>query len=304
MDISELREEFYKLISDEMEDCSRITPTPTSTPIPPRPTSTPIPPRPTSTPTSTPTPRPTQTALPILPIIPPLTPTPTPTLTPPPMLLTPTPTPTSTPTPVPTPTLSQVEQLLKQAESYFERRQYTTPKERNAFDFYKQVLQLEPSNRHARKKIGEMVALYKSLGDKAYDQENFPRAKKFYQRYLLVAEYILITLNDQSIQQQEQEVQNTLEVLLLKEKSQQLRSIVDQNIEKFEQLEQEGSRVVNVPKRIILVLEEIIENFEELEAIYMQFPQDADRVEIINRLKINREEYERKIEEWRAKLEE
>jgi len=138
-------------------------------------------------------------------------PTPTPTPLPPtPTALPPTPTPRP-PTPPPTP--SEIEQLLKQADTYFDKRWFLTPEETNAFDVYQEVLEIDPTNRHAREKLRDMMRTYKAWGDSNYNKTNYSKAQTFYQRSLKIAQYLVEDLGDQSIIQEFQEVQKQLQAL-------------------------------------------------------------------------------------------
>ncbi|MDM8550596.1 hypothetical protein QUF72_10975 [Desulfobacterales bacterium HSG2] len=87
--------------------------------------------------------------------------------------------------------------LLKKADVYFDQQQFTTPKGKNAFDAYKQILQTEPENAHARERIYEMMKIYQAWGNYADRQKDYGRAKRFYRRYLSIANYVLNTLGDQ-----------------------------------------------------------------------------------------------------------
>jgi hypothetical protein len=77
-------------------------------------------------------------------------------------------------------------ELLAQADRYFARQQFTTPPEANAFDLYQQVLQSEPDNAHARKKIAQMAAYYKLWAERTEQQGDTAKAQIFYQRYLFL----------------------------------------------------------------------------------------------------------------------
>lgn len=110
----------------------------------------------------------------------------------------------------PPPIPPDIIQLLKKADDYFERRWYTTPKDKNAFDMYKTVLSLDPDNRHAQQKIYEMTRIYKTWGDNAYNRTDYKKAKANYQKYLTVAQYITNTLGDRDIEPEIQEVRKRL----------------------------------------------------------------------------------------------
>ncbi len=151
----------------------------------------------TPTPTLVPTPTSIPTPIPLSPTPTPLPPTPTPQL----------------PTPTPTPTPSKIEQLLKQADTYFDERWFLTPEETNAFDVYQEVLEIDPTNRHARERLREMMRMYKAWGDANDQQAKYTKAKTFYQRYLNIAQYLVEDLGDQSITLEFQEVQKQLQAL-------------------------------------------------------------------------------------------
>lgn len=79
-----------------------------------------------------------------------------------------------------------IQRLLEQADDYFYRQQFTTPPEANAHDIYRQVLQQEPENPHALKKIQQMAKTYKTWADAAYEKDEEQKARVFYQRYLFL----------------------------------------------------------------------------------------------------------------------
>lgn len=145
------------------------------------------------------------TSLPSPPILPTATPTPTPSPLPP------TPTPTPTVKPTPTPTVSLVDQLLERAEACFERKQYTTPDKNNAFDQYKAVLQIDPSNQHARSRLYDIANIYKDWGDSAYAQQNCPKAQTYYARYLSVTQYMQDRFIDRALNNEIQRIQERIQ---------------------------------------------------------------------------------------------
>ncbi len=139
---------------------------------------------------------------PIVPLSP--TPEPRPTSTHAPSL---TPTPTAMPTFTPTvatvvpstPTPNEVERLLAKAENCFQQRKYTTPKNNNAFGYYKEALEKEPGNFEARQRLHDIIQIYKTWGGTADSRQKPAKAIKHYQCYLDVARYLL-QIGDSSIQ--------------------------------------------------------------------------------------------------------
>lgn len=103
--------------------------------------------------------------------------------------------------------------LLKEADAYFDQQQFTTPRGKNAFDAYKQVLQSDPGNAHAREKIYEMMKIYQAWGKYADRQKDHDRAKRFYRRYLSIANYARDTLEDPGTTADIQKVQRRLKSL-------------------------------------------------------------------------------------------
>ncbi|GAK53943.1 hypothetical protein U14_05220 [Candidatus Moduliflexus flocculans] len=162
----------------------------------------PTPAEPTPTPAATYTPPPTPTAT----MTPLATPTPEPTATPSPTPLPLTPAPTPTLAPVPQDALS-AESHVKKAAEYLEKRQYTTPQGQNAFEEYQAALSIEPDNNAARKGVYDLARKYKYWGDDEYQKQNFQNAKNIYQRYIVVAEYLVSAFDDDAMRKNLEEVQ-------------------------------------------------------------------------------------------------
>lgn len=103
--------------------------------------------------------------------------------------------------------------LLKEADAYFDQQQFTTPKGKNAFDAYKQILRTEPGNAHARERICEMMKIYHAWGNYADRQKDYDRAKRFYRRYLSIANYVLNTLGDRGTDRDIRKIRRRLKAL-------------------------------------------------------------------------------------------
>ncbi|MCP4402083.1 MAG: hypothetical protein GY801_32875 [bacterium] len=171
-------------------------------------------PRPDPTPTVTPRPKPDP--------IPTVTPSPSPDPT-----ATPTVTPSSIPdltaTPIVTPkvdtdteatsvpALSKPEEHLRAAKIYFNKKWYTTPKGENAFDEYKMVLKLDPTNHEAERGIYNILQKYKFWADDEDKKGRLVKARKAYGRYLMVADYLLETFDDPKLEQDVQEIKKRLQ---------------------------------------------------------------------------------------------
>ncbi|QTA78222.1 tetratricopeptide domain-containing protein [Desulfonema limicola] len=96
--------------------------------------------------------------------------------------------------PDPEPALS-LEQLITQGDKYFQNQRYMMPEHENAFKMYESALKLAPDNSHARKKIYEMLEIYKNLGS-SNENQNYEKALIYYKNYMYILEYCLDTFQD------------------------------------------------------------------------------------------------------------
>jgi tetratricopeptide (TPR) repeat protein len=80
----------------------------------------------------------------------------------------------------------KIELLLKQADAYFARQWYTTPEETNAFDVYREVLKLDPTNERAHQQIDEIAEFYKSRAEREGKRGRTEQAIQYYRKYLKI----------------------------------------------------------------------------------------------------------------------
>jgi formylglycine-generating enzyme required for sulfatase activity len=102
---------------------------------------------------------------------------------------------------------------LKQADTYFEKRRFLTPEDQNAYTLYQKVLERDPANRHALEKLRMMITLYKEWGEASYQVENYSKAQMYYQRYSMIAQYMLNDLGIQSLDRELREIETQLRFL-------------------------------------------------------------------------------------------
>lgn len=58
----------------------------------------------------------------------------------------------------------RIEQLLKEADAFFQQQQYTSPEGKNAYELYRKVLELEPANKYSQKRIADIFEiLFKTI---------------------------------------------------------------------------------------------------------------------------------------------
>jgi len=65
---------------------------------------------------------------------------------------------------------TSLQEALAQADHYFQINQFTTPPEANAYDLYRKVLEIDPENAHAQKRIKQMAHAYRLWAEQASQQ--------------------------------------------------------------------------------------------------------------------------------------
>ncbi len=86
---------------------------------------------------------------------------------------------------------SQVENLLKRADFYFEYGWLTSPRHKNAYTLYQRVLKLEPTNQHAAQKVYEISEYYRQRAEALKQEGNDDLAGMYNYRYRKIVEYLL-----------------------------------------------------------------------------------------------------------------
>lgn len=143
---------------------------------------------------------------------------------------------------------SQTQEMLEKADAYFQKQQFITPKNENAFDIYHDILWTEPGNLRARGKILEMMGIFKTRGDHAYNNRKYKDVKKHYKQYLVVAEYVAEKFHYQHTQLEIQKVKNRLNKLRQKPSSGYLRVSVNvPGVEVYINEEYKGTAHLNRP---------------------------------------------------------
>jgi tetratricopeptide (TPR) repeat protein len=74
-----------------------------------------------------------------------------------------------------------------------------TPERGNAFQKYRDALAEDPTNRRARQRLGEMVAMYRERAETAFEAGRLDPARGAYQRLSLVAEFAGSVFSDGEI---------------------------------------------------------------------------------------------------------
>lgn len=82
---------------------------------------------------------------------------------------------------------NKIATLLDRAKFALDTRHYIEPTSKNAYYFYKQVLQLDPKNRQANKGIKKIQNHYQSEFDKFYAESNYPEAEQAVKALKVVA---------------------------------------------------------------------------------------------------------------------
>lgn len=194
-----------------------------------------------------------------------------------------------------------IDNLLKKGDRYFKQEQFTSLKEANAFDIYKNVLKIDPQNRRAREKIREMMELCKIRGDQADAQKNYEAAKGLYQEYLSIAEYAVNIPGIQPDDVETWEIQNRLknmQHLVIVSHLKPVEENLSKNLEEYGKLRETENQGVNVTSQIIPVLGNIVGDLKKIEGLYEQFPQkDSAMSQKIDRVRNTRKTLEKEVAE-------
>jgi len=204
-----------------------------------------------------------------------------------------------------TTTVDYIQQQLRKADGLFKGKKYTTPPRNNAFDIYKNILRSEPANPHARKKIRKIMQEYKKWGDNAYNQRRYGRSGTHYRKYLRIAEYVMNEFGDKSIGEEIRRVRRRLEKQMAtstististtrlpttsttiypasssttmpdsdkERKLANVRQLLSINLQRYKKIKAEaGSN-----DQLIQVIENIVRELREIEAIYSTSPQHSE----------------------------
>ncbi|MCB1867068.1 MAG: AAA family ATPase [Gammaproteobacteria bacterium] len=81
----------------------------------------------------------------------------------------------------------QIEKWLAMADTAYRASRYTLPPEKNAWQYYKNILELEPTNQLALAGLEQLSVRYREMAAKQLDRNEFRQAKSFTQRGLLVS---------------------------------------------------------------------------------------------------------------------
>ena len=193
-----------------------------------------------------------------------------------------------------------VENLLKEADSLFAQAQFVLPKEKNAFDVYKEVLKTDPGSRRAWGKIREMLKYFGVMGNDAYDRKNYKESKTLYGNYLLIAQYMADNKSAYPANETEfWEIQNRfgkLENLIIAEQLEPFTQKLSQELEVYEKLRAEEKQGADVSIQMIPMMKTIIGDLKEIESLYEQLPiKDAVILQKIDRVRETRENMEKEI---------
>ncbi len=95
--------------------------------------------------------------------------------------------------------VAAAEVLAREGDAFFIARRLLTPERGNAFEKYRAALAEDPTNRRARERLGEMVALYRERAESAFEAGRLEPAREACQRLALVAEFAGSVFSDAQI---------------------------------------------------------------------------------------------------------
>ena len=84
-------------------------------------------------------------------------------------------------------TEQEIQDYLAQAEIYFSKKQFTSPKTKNAFFMYNKVLELDPENFSALDGLNSIADKYYGYAKPRFDKKQYKKAESFIKKGLKVA---------------------------------------------------------------------------------------------------------------------
>jgi tetratricopeptide (TPR) repeat protein len=195
--------------------------------------------------------------------------------------------------------IQSVRNLLKEGDACFKQQQFLSPKDRNAFDIYKDILRISPKNAYAREKIKAIMNICLSRGNEAYEQKDYMTAKTFYQNYRIVADYLSHISESPSKKTAYQMIEKRLgrlDHLMVRNRLEPLKQQFSKKINQYGELKKKEEQGADVSGQIVPILRDIIKNLKEIEAFYEQISQgDAEMLEKIDRVRDTRGKLEKEI---------
>lgn len=160
----------------------------------------------------------------------------------------------------------QVKDLLGEADNYFQLQEFAA-----GYELYLRVLGLDPSNQHARKRIYEIINIYKTLLETAQKEEDSEQAKLYYQKYRTIIRSLLQTLTNQ----------------------------LKRTIQKYGELVETQKTGIDVNEEIIPILSNIIQILQDLKTIYEEYSQgDSGTEKMIERINKTIKKYEQELSQY------
>ncbi len=97
------------------------------------------------------------------------------------------------------PRKNRIEHLIALAEAAFEEHRLTIPAKASAYDYYREVLELDPENTRATEGIGRVVRRYQTLAAGRIERKRYAEARQFIRRGLRVhpGDEKLLTLREE-----------------------------------------------------------------------------------------------------------
>ena len=191
--------------------------------------------------------------------------------------------------------IQSVRNLLKEGDACFDQQQFLTPKDRNAFDIYKDVLRIDPKNAYAREKINAIMKICLSRGNEAYEQKHYMAARTLYQNYRIVADYLSASHKETAYQMIEKRL-GRLDHLMVRNRLEPLKQQFSEKINRYGELKKKEEQGADVSDQIVPVLMDIIKNLKEIEGFYEQIsPGDAEMLKKIDRVRDTRGKLEKEI---------
>jgi tetratricopeptide (TPR) repeat protein len=196
-------------------------------------------------------------------------------------------------------TIASIEALLDQGNAFFAGQRFLLPEKENAFEIYQEVLRLNPENRHALGKIRAMIETYHAWAEEMLGMGRHDEAMTFFERYLLIARYMLSLTQEPDIQENYLAVQARMHQIheqIWADQLQKARKKLAQSLETYNHLKEKEAGNVNVTREMVDAMKILAEDLKKIEKLYQKAAQGLAGIsEKIEQVKKTRESLEAEL---------
>jgi hypothetical protein len=166
--------------------------------------------------------------------------------------------------------------FLSKAGEYTQKGQIVSPEKENALYCYKEVLKNDPENAKARAGIQELLKDAYAKAGNAFESGKYEDAGKWGELYIKISDRIPGHQTDLLSGAEREDIRHLLRDVkqhLLAVNLRSLHSRMRDNYEAYRKLLEKEEKNENVSHEIIPLMKAIVRNLEQIEDIYLHFPE-------------------------------